>query len=390
MTHSPKCILPHGSSLDRCTDLRKSNLHSIKIHTTKQTIFLVQQHTRDKYLTKYEYQRKLFQKDIMAERFTGSAFTTFVARMSLLFLAATSLNNRQRVVTAFVGSFSVSPKSTIRHTATTLKLTRSSSNWRSSTITTTTTPWPSLSSSRGEACRLFSTTTSIEEINEKIKAKGDEIRQLKADGIDKEELAPHIGELKVLKAQLPVDEPTTASIEEINEKINAKGDEIRQLKADGIDKDALAPYIGELKALKTQLPVDESSKTEAKPVQKKTKEQKQQNNNNKKKKAPVEESMTESEIKSNRLAKVESMRDVNVEPFEYTFDASTSAAQLAADYTDKLEPGEEDEESDIAVAGRIMTRRVFGKLAFFTLQDDSGIIQLQFDKNRLGDNFKVG
>lgn len=37
-----------------------------------------------------------------------------------------------------------------------------------------------------------------------------------------------------------------------------------------------------------------------------------------------------------------------------------------------------------------MTRRVFGKLAFFTLQDESGIIQLQFDKNRLGDNFKVG
>jgi hypothetical protein len=275
----------------------------------------------------------------MTERFTGSALTTFVARMSLLFLAATSLNNRQRVVTAFVGSFSVSPKSTIRHTAITSKLTTSSSNWKSTTISTTTAPFPLLSSSRGESCRLFSTTTSIEDINEKIKAKGDEIRQLKADGIDKEALAPHIGELKALKAQLPV---------------------------------------------------DESSKAEAKPVQKKTIEKKQQNNSNNKKKPPVEETMTESEIKLNRLAKVESMREVNVEPFEYTFDASTSAAQLAADYTDKLEHGEEDEESDVAVAGRIMTRRVFGKLAFFTLQDESGTIQLQFDKNRLGDTFQVG
>jgi lysyl-tRNA synthetase class 2 len=83
------------------------------------------------------------------------------------------------------------------------------------------------------------------------------------------------------------------------------------------------------------------------------------------------------------------MRDANIEPFEYTYDVTTSAMQLISDYEGMLEPGEEDEESDVAVAGRIMTRRVFGKLAFFTLQDESGIIQLQFDQNRLGDSFKV-
>ena len=38
---------------------------------------------------------------------------------------------------------------------------------------------------------------------------------------------------------------------------------------------------------------------------------------------------------------------------------------------------------DVAVAGRIMTRRVFGKLAFFTLQDETGTIQLYLDKNRI-------
>ena len=99
--------------------------------------------------------------------------------------------------------------------------------------------------------------------------------------------------------------------------------------------------------------------------------------------------MSESEIKLNRWAKVEAMREANVEPFEYTYDVTTSAVQLAADYDGKLEPGEEDEGSDVSVAGRIMTRRVFGKLAFFTMQDESGIIQLQFDKKRLGDTFKV-
>ena len=36
-----------------------------------------------------------------------------------------------------------------------------------------------------------------------------------------------------------------------------------------------------------------------------------------------------------------------------------------------------------------MARRVFGKLAFFTLQDESGTIQLHLEKGRLGDSFKV-
>ena len=47
----------------------------------------------------------------------------------------------------------------------------------------------------------------------------------------------------------------------------------------------------------------------------------------------------------------------------------------------KLEEGG----TEISVAGRIMARRVFGKLAFYTLQDETGVIQLQFDKKRLGE-----
>lgn len=179
---------------------------------------------------------------------------------------------------------------------------------------------------------------------------------------------------------------TSIDLGELNAKIQAKGDEIRQLKADGIEKPGLAPHIEELLALKAQLPVDENAppKAEKKPKQKKEQQQK--------KKAPppkkVEE-MSESELRLNRLSKVEAMREAGIEPFEYTFDQTRSAAQLSAEYDGKLEDGEEDEESDVAVAGRIMRRRVFGKLAFFTLQDESGDMQLQFDKQRLGDSFKV-
>ena len=74
---------------------------------------------------------------------------------------------------------------------------------------------------------------------------------------------------------------------------------------------------------------------------------------------------------------------------DLSYNPTMTAAQLATEYMDKLEPGEEDAETDVAVAGRIMTRRVFGKLAFFTLQDETGIVQLQLDKTRLGDSFEV-
>ncbi len=83
------------------------------------------------------------------------------------------------------------------------------------------------------------------------------------------------------------------------------------------------------------------------------------------------------------------MREAGVEPFEYTYAATHTATELNALYEGKLEGGEEDESADVSVAGRIMTRRVFGKLAFFTLQDATGTIQLQFDQNRLGDDFQV-
>jgi lysyl-tRNA synthetase class 2 len=187
---------------------------------------------------------------------------------------------------------------------------------------------------------------------------------------------------------------SSINVDELNTKIQAKGDEIRQLKADGIDKQSLAPHIEELLAMKAQLPSGDSDGDEIikSDIKKKSSDgdSKQQKQNNKKKgggsDAP-EESMTESEIKLVRLGKVQAMREVNIEPFAYTYNVTTSTSKLVADYDGKLEPGEEDELSDVAIAGRILTRRVFGKLAFFTLQDESGIVQLQFDKQRLGNTF---
>lgn len=172
-------------------------------------------------------------------------------------------------------------------------------------------------------------------------------------------------------------------IKDIEAQIKSKGDEIRQLKADGIDKESLAPHVAELIALKSKIAPPEEPK-------KKEKKQKQKQPQKKKPQPKKEAEMSESELRAARLQKAELMREAGAEPYEYSYDPTHKSAELQVLYEGKLEGGEEDEEADVAVAGRIMAKRVFGKLAFFTLQDESGTIQLHLEKNRLGDTFKVG
>jgi len=180
---------------------------------------------------------------------------------------------------------------------------------------------------------------------------------------------------------------TDSQLSELEANIKAQGDTIRQLKADGVDKATLAPYIETLVALKAQLPTASEDLTAA--VSKETKQQPQQKQQRQR---PVddESQMTESEIRKTRLAKVQAMRDANIEPYAYKFEPSHTAGQLQALYEGRLEGGQEDVDfGDVTVAGRIMVKRNFGKLAFYTMQDESGMIQLHLEQKRLGDTFEV-
>lgn len=189
----------------------------------------------------------------------------------------------------------------------------------------------------------------------------------------------------------------------VEEQIVAKGNQIRTLKDDGISKQDLAPHVEELLALKARL----ANLTGQAPATAVSPKQEKKENTPKKKGAAIappkkdESEMSINELRDSRLGKAAAMREMGVEPYAYVYDPNRTAAQLSSEYDGKLEPGEEDatneytalgEGEEIAVAGRIMARRVFGKLAFYTLQDETGIIQLQFDKNRLcerdADSFK--
>ncbi len=87
------------------------------------------------------------------------------------------------------------------------------------------------------------------------------------------------------------------------------------------------------------------------------------------------------EIRATRIEKVEQIKELGLNPYAYKWEISHHAAELQEKYID-LQAGEEVEEQ-VAIAGRIVARRVFGKLAFFELQDGTGKIQLYLDKKKI-------
>ncbi|HEY9619106.1 MAG TPA: lysine--tRNA ligase [Crinalium sp.] len=91
--------------------------------------------------------------------------------------------------------------------------------------------------------------------------------------------------------------------------------------------------------------------------------------------------MSSDEIRAARLEKAAQLRQLGFTPYAYRWDVTHHAADLQSKYAD-LANGEEVQVY-VAIAGRIMNRRVFGKLAFFTLQDETGTIQLYLEKQKI-------
>lgn len=94
-------------------------------------------------------------------------------------------------------------------------------------------------------------------------------------------------------------------------------------------------------------------------------------------------SSTLEEIRSARLEKVAGLQKAGLNPYAYQWKSTAHAQQLQEQYAD-LAPGEEIS-TEVAIAGRIIARRIMGKLAFFNLQDETGTIQLYLDKKRISE-----
>ncbi len=89
------------------------------------------------------------------------------------------------------------------------------------------------------------------------------------------------------------------------------------------------------------------------------------------------------EQRQQRLRNLESLEERGFEPYPYSYRASHAAAELKAGHAD-AQPGDAfPEEGHVTLAGRVMTLRNMGKVAFATLQDHSGTLQAYFQRDAL-------
>ncbi len=90
---------------------------------------------------------------------------------------------------------------------------------------------------------------------------------------------------------------------------------------------------------------------------------------------------TLAEIRATRLVKADKLREIGMNPYAYNWISTHQAAALQLEYAD-LASGEEVD-IPVSIAGRILARRVMGKLAFFSIQDETGTIQLFLSKPQI-------
>lgn len=84
------------------------------------------------------------------------------------------------------------------------------------------------------------------------------------------------------------------------------------------------------------------------------------------------------DLRETRLEKAQLLRNQGQEPYALNFCPTHKTVSLQEEHVDL--PNGEEKDVKVCVAGRVMTRRVLGKLAFFTLADEQGTIQLFLEK----------
>src|SRR3712207_2427473 len=90
------------------------------------------------------------------------------------------------------------------------------------------------------------------------------------------------------------------------------------------------------------------------------------------------------DLRAERLAKLERLRAAGIDPYPVGIEVNDRLADVAQRFADKLEAGEGSGEH-VDVAGRIVARRGFGKLAFLVLREGDVDLQALCTKGGLGD-----
>lgn len=86
-----------------------------------------------------------------------------------------------------------------------------------------------------------------------------------------------------------------------------------------------------------------------------------------------------------RVQKLQELREMGITPYPYSFDTTHTSKQILEN-EDLVKQDDQNAEDapQVAVAGRIMTRRIMGKSTFFNLQDSDGTIQVYIRRDDVG------
>jgi len=91
-----------------------------------------------------------------------------------------------------------------------------------------------------------------------------------------------------------------------------------------------------------------------------------------------------SEFREARLSKAKSLLEKGYEPYCESFNVTHSTKFLVDNYS-YLDKGQEFQ-IDISIAGRVLAKRIMGKIAFFSICDQEGPIQLYLEKLIIDNN----
>ncbi|MDO4520170.1 MAG: lysine--tRNA ligase, partial [Erysipelotrichaceae bacterium] len=86
-----------------------------------------------------------------------------------------------------------------------------------------------------------------------------------------------------------------------------------------------------------------------------------------------------------RVAKMNDLREKGIDPFGQAFERTHMSSQLFALYGGKTAEELNEENAEVAIAGRIMSKRRMGKLGFVHLLDRDGRIQIVINQRIVGD-----
>lgn len=106
--------------------------------------------------------------------------------------------------------------------------------------------------------------------------------------------------------------------------------------------------------------------------------------------------MSETELSLNeqqqiRLQKLDELNRLGVNPYAYHFHVTHHADDILKNESYvTATPEEPGDAVRVALAGRIMTRRIMGKASFFTVQDSSGTIQAYVSRDDIGADYYNG